>query len=91
MSYGVQTFDSSGALQFDSTTTLGGGVVADLRQYAAGAGGEVVDYPQWAGLTPLLLDCGGSDGFVTLTTSPGYPRVTVTSPSGPMTFAVAVF
>lgn len=90
MAYGAQIFDAFGALLWDSTTAVGG-VVGDYRQYASGAPGETINYTQWAGLSAMLIDCGNSGEYTSLSTSAGYPVVTVTSPAGPMNFGLVVF
>lgn len=91
MTYGVQTFDGSGTLEYDTTTALGGAVVGDYRKYASGAAGETVNYPQWAGLSAMLIDCGNSGEYTSLNTSGSYPVVTVTTPSGDMVFGLMVY
>lgn len=90
MTYGVQTFDASGTLLWDSTTAIGG-VFGDYQQFASGASGTTLNYPQWAGLSAYLLDCGNAAPYMTLSTGAGYPIVTVTSPAGPMAFALVVY
>ena len=87
---GIQVFDSTSTLQWDSRTALGG-VVGDYRQYAAGASGETINYPQGAGLNALLLDCGGADGSVSLDTSGSYPVVTVAPLGAAFSFALLVW
>lgn len=91
MAYGVRTYASDGVtVVFDSTTAVGG-VVGDYRHYASGASGETVSYPQFAGLTPIYIDAGGSSGHVSVSTSAGYPVITVTGPTPEMAFAMLVY
>ena len=90
MSFGVQTFDSSGVLQFDSLTAVGG-VFGDFQKFAAGQSGTTFSYPQWAGLSAYLVDCGNAAPYISLSTSAGYPVVTVTTPATAMSFALVVF
>jgi hypothetical protein len=77
---GIQAFDGSGALLFDSRTAVGG-VGGDYREYAAGFSGETISYPQWAGYSAILL----------LDMSPGYPVVTVGGSSSARTFSLLVY
>lgn len=90
MSVGVQSFDSSGALQWDSRTAVGG-LFGDYRTYASGASGETINYTQWAGFAAMLIDCGGAHEFVSLDTSGSYPVVTVTTPVGDIAFGLLVY
>lgn len=90
MSVGVQAFDSSGVLEWDSTTAISG-LVGDYRKYASGASGETINYTQWAGLSAMLLVCGPGGEFVSLDTSGSYPVVTVTSPTVDIVFSLMVY
>lgn len=91
MTFGVQVFDGSAVLEYDTTTALGGAVVGDYRKYASGAAGETVNYPQWAGLAAMLIDCGNSGEYTSLDMSGSYPVVTVTSPVGDIVFGLMVY
>ena len=84
---GVQQFDASGTVTFDSRTAVGG-VVGDFREYAAGFSGETVSYPQWAGYSAMLLRYGSS---ITLSVSGGYPVVTVSSDANARSYVLLVY
>jgi hypothetical protein len=81
VTFGFQIFDTSGSLLWDSTTAMGG-VAADYQQYSAGFSGTTLSYPQWAGFSAFILDAGGNgygQSLTSLSTSSGYPVVTVSS------------
>lgn len=82
---GIQVFDSTGTLQWDSRTAVGG-VVGDYQPYTSG---DIFSYPQWAGLSAMLIDCGNDEGVISVSVSSGYPVVTATSGSG--SFALVVW
>lgn len=94
MTFAVQTFDATGALMWDSTTA-GGGVAADYQQFAAGFGGATLSYPQWAGFSAFLMDGYGNgygQSYTSLSTSSGYPVVTVSSGSpAAFSFVLVIF
>lgn len=90
MAYGIQTFDASGALMWDSSTAVGG-LVGDYVKVAAGTAGYTINYPQWAGLAALLVDCGGSHENVSLNASGSYPVVTITTPPQDIAFGLLVY
>lgn len=90
MTFGVQVFDASSTLVWDSTTVVGG-IPADVRFYAAGASGATLSYPQFAGMSAFILDGSQATAFVSLDTSAGYPVVTVSSPSVDMVFLLMVY
>lgn len=76
MTFGIQSFDASGAPLWDSTTA-GGGVVADLFDVGSGET-PVKAYPAHAGRTcrvfcPAYFSPEGS----AVDSALGYPRVTV--------------
>jgi hypothetical protein len=91
VTFGVQTYDGSAGLVYDTTTALGGAVVGDYRKYASGAAGETINYTQWAGLSAMLIDCGNSGEYVSLDMSGSYPVVTVTTPTGDIVFGLMVY
>lgn len=90
MAYGIQTFDASGNLLWDSNTA-GPGVIADILSIAAGAS-STTTYPDFAGrgCGAIVLEGLGDTG-VTSDTLLGYPRVTAPSYPDPRTVLVAVF
>jgi hypothetical protein len=90
MTYGVQTFNSSGALIWDSNTA-GSGVIADVKT-VAGDVSATFTYPDFTGRScgVIVLDGFGDNG-VSSDTALGYPRVTVPSYPNPRTILVAVF
>lgn len=91
MSDGVRIWASDGTtILFDSLTAVGG-VVADYRYYPAGSAGGTISYPQWAGFSCYLMDAGGSGNNVSLSTSAGYPVITVVAPSSAMAFTLVVY
>lgn len=96
MSFGMQLFDGSGSLVWDSTAVLGGCAI-DLQTVAAGATPSFT-YPAHAGRTAAVQPVraewwstarpSSSDFGVTVDTSLGYPRVTVASRPYNRTFLV---
>lgn len=90
MAYGMQVFDSSGALVWDSSTVLGGCAI-DYREIPVSTA-VTYEYPAHAGRSVALQAVDG-DNFqllptgtagtygVTVDTTLGYPRVTVASAS----------
>lgn len=78
--YGLQIFDGSGTLIFDSTTAAGG-VVVDLKKFVASDSGTFT-YPLFAGRAASLVGAP-SDGSITMDTALGYPRVIVTTSAFP--------
>ena len=90
MTLGIQTFDSSGNLLWDSNVS-GSGVAADIQTVAGGAS-AIFTYPDFTG-----RDCGAvvlmglGDTGVTSDTTLGYPRVIVPAYPDPRTILVAVF
>lgn len=90
MAYGIQVFDASGALSWDSTTVVGG-VVADYREYLAGTSGVLL-YPDFAGRTVFLIPVlDSTTATVTVDTGLGYPRVTIVTATFARRFMLVVF
>lgn len=77
MSYGLQVFDSSSVLTFDSNDAIAG-VPLGLFAVAAGAGSTTYTYPSLAGRTIKAVgyEVGGSPN-VTIDYALGYPRAIV--------------
>lgn len=75
MTQGLQVFNASGVLTFDSNLAVGG---VCLGFYTVAAGGSVWSFPDFAGCTGLFLMAGAGFGpYVgTVDTSLGYPRFT---------------
>lgn len=90
MTYGLQIMDASGTLVWDSNTVLGG-VPGDFREYSGATAGETVSYPQFAGLTAVLLDSGGVSRGITMDVSAGYPVITVASTGLYRSFTLMVY
>ena len=90
MTFAVQTFDASGALLWDSSTVVGS-IPADVRLFAAGAGGTTLSYPQFAGFSAFILDGSQASDFLTLDMSAGYPVVHVVSPTVDIVFILMVY
>lgn len=93
MAYGLQLFNSSGVLTWDSSTVVGG-VLADVRTYAA-SGTATLLYPAFAGnyvriIHLLVWNEAGTAGVVA-DTALGYPRVTVSAASTTRKFALEVY
>lgn len=87
--FGILVNDASGAVQFDSTTAVGG-VVIDFRRFSP-TDAAVYTYPEFAGYTAFFVNVWG-DGTIVLDTALGYPRVTVsTSSNDGRTFILAVY
>jgi hypothetical protein len=90
VSFGLQSFDASGNLIFDSTTAVGG-VVADYRTYGPSESATLT-YPSFPGATAFLVFLYPNTTTVTLDSSLGYPRVTVSSGAdGPRRFLLFVY
>lgn len=89
MTFGLQSFDASGALIFDSSTAAGG-VVIDYREFSPTDTGTFT-YSAYAGLTPILISLGSPQDTIVLDTSLGYPRVTVAAGGSDRRFALAVY
>lgn len=80
MSYGLQAFDASGALMWDSST-VNGGVSIDYQEVASAATGTFT-YPALAGRTPFITTIfDAPTGSIVVDTALGYPRVTVSAVS----------
>lgn len=94
MSFGVQIWDGSGNLVYDSSVAVGG-IIADVRVFPAGSAGAVLTYPVYLGraveIIPLTADSSSSSYGVVADTDLGYPRVTVSSFGGDRRFAVEVY
>lgn len=90
MPAGLQIYDSSGNLRFDSTTAKGG-VFVDSMIFAPGSSG-VLTFPDFAGATPLVMDQSRTlqDPEITVDTLLGYPRVTVPVKSEERSFLVVM-
>lgn len=80
MSFGVQVNNAAGSLVWDSTTAIGGGVVADYQEIAAGASYSK-SFPEFAGRTPIVIPIADSADApsISVDTALGYPRITVTA------------
>lgn len=78
--FGVKTYDASGNLMFDSTTAAGG-IAIDYREYGPSDSATLI-YPDYAGHAAFLMHIFPSRQTVTLDTSLGYPRVTVSGGAG---------
>lgn len=90
MTYGIQTYDSAGALLWDSNTAAAG-VVADVQTVAGGASATFT-YPDHAGRScAALVLLGFGDTGVTADTALGYPRITVPTYPNPRTVLALVF
>lgn len=76
MTFGLQLFNASGQVSFDSRYAQGG-VIADQVTRAAGSGTEVRTYPAFAGRT-AIVKAGGYDAPGAVDYALGYPRVTFT-------------
>lgn len=96
MSFGIQIFDTSGALVWDSTTVTDGCVIDVLTvspgstptfEYPSLAGRSVSTQPI-QGQTLGTLSTDGGDFGVTSDTSLGYPRVVCASSPVTRTFLV---
>jgi hypothetical protein len=79
MAYGLQILSNTGTLVWDSTT-VNGGLVVDLKEFAPGVSGGVFSYPNWAGHSAFLIT-NDSPSLVSLSTSSGMPVVTVANSS----------
>ena len=91
MTYGLRTYNSSGVLQFDSTTAVGG-VVATIQNVAAGTTGYTLNFPQWAGRAGFLLFYDNNAPFYTsLSFASGYPVVTVSTCPSFMSFVLYIY
>lgn len=89
MTFGVQTFDASGGLVWDSSVAVGG-IVADSRQVASGVS-TTFTYPAYAGRTPFLIGLlDTTPASITVDTTLGYPRVSVASAGIARRFILAV-
>lgn len=88
MPAGLQIYDSSGNLRFDSTTAKGG-VFIDSMVFSPGSSG-VLTFPDYAGATPLIVDQSRAlqDPEITTDTTLGYPRITVPSKAEERAFLV---
>ena len=88
MPAGLQIFDASGNLRFDSTTAKGG-VFVDSAVFAPGASG-LLSFPDYVGATAILVDQGRTtdDPGITVDTSLGYPRISVPARDEQRSFAV---
>jgi hypothetical protein len=86
--YGLQCFDGSGSLIFDSTTIVGQ-VPADVQYFPVGSSGTL-NYPQFAGRSAALIGTRYTLRYATLSFGPGYPVVTVTSAGVDLVFALMV-
>lgn len=91
MTFGIQTFNASGVLQFDSTTALGG-VIVTTQNVAANTTAYTLNYPQFAGTAGFLLFNDGNSPFYTsLSFSSGYPVVTVNKCPAFMSFSLYLY
>lgn len=76
MTFGIRTWDATGALVWDSLT-VGSGVVADVRSVDADASATFT-YPAFAGHTfSVIVITGFGDVGITVDNALGYPRVNV--------------
>lgn len=87
--YGLQCWNASGVLTFDSTQAAG---AVPIGFYSGGAG--VLSFPQYAGLQIHALTITGvefvpSGSYLSISYAPGYPVVTVAADAP--TFLLAVF
>lgn len=93
MTHGLQLFDQSGNITFDSRSVVGG-VVVDILTYA-GATTAVRNYPAFAGRTMQIIMVtpwfNGGDPGVAIDTSPGYPRLLVSTTNASRRFMLVVF
>lgn len=93
MSFGVQIWNSAGVSVYDSSAAVGG-VIADVKTYAAGATATLT-YPAYPGrsveIIPLISGNDTANYNVTTDTTLGYPRVTVASSGAIRKFAVEVY
>lgn len=90
MPAGLQIYDSSGNLRFDSTTAKGG-VFIDSMVFAPGSSG-VLTFPDYAGATPLVIDQSRTlqDPEITTDITLGYPRITVPAKAEERAFLVVM-
>lgn len=93
MAYGIQLFNDSGTIMWDSTTAPGG-VIADILTYGA-SNSDTKTYPVFAGRGVLLVsvaEWANSDvPGVTADVALGYPRVSIATSSQTRKFLVVVF
>lgn len=76
MSYGLQIFNSSGTVTFD-TTTAAVGCLAEVVRITGGTS-QTKTYPAFAGRTIFVLNMDGSDVFSTsIDYALGYPRAVI--------------
>lgn len=88
----LTVYNASGTPVWD-TDTVAGGVIADVRSYAAGDTATLT-YPAFAGhsvlIVPLLVAIAAGANGVSADTALGYPRVTVVAAATQRRFAVVV-
>lgn len=92
MTFGLQLWDASGNLVFDSTVAAGGAPIGMAE--GNGVSVQTLSFPQYAGLTMQALTINGiqwsPEGFgVTISHASGFPVVTVES--GAPTVLLGVF
>lgn len=90
MTFGVQVFNASSQLIWDSRTA-GSGVVATVIALASGASGTYT-FPDFAGRTAGVVSIAYFGTVVpTVDYALGYPRVTIPADSQPRQILVAMF
>lgn len=93
MGQGLEIRDAGGVVVWNSLD-YAGGVVADVRTYAAGATATLT-YPDHAGrnvmIVPLVYGASAGGLGVSSDTALGYPRVTVAAAASQRRFAVVVW
>ena len=81
MTYGLQLWDATGALTFDSSLAAGG---VCLGLYTISTGGQTISFPDLIGVTGVVLYTGYSTAAPIYTSDsvPGYLRFVFPSLSG---------
>lgn len=74
MAYGLQVFNASGVLTFDSATVIG---AVCLGRYTVPLGGTTFTFPAFpGGQGRFIFATGGADNSYSIDSALGYPRFT---------------